>query len=139
MAAISSSPGSASAVLSHCRAHQQRGTGNPGGAGDIYRGQFPDLNLHQWTEAITTWFTCPLLDPTNSGRVVMDHLMKLVMAALEWTAARGETNVSAEFLQAAAEVLTLRQDAIQLIDGEPKEEGKQGLETEPGDAGTVSA
>jgi hypothetical protein len=105
----------------------------------IYRSQFPDLNLHQWTGAITTWLTHPLLDPANSGRAVMDHLMKLVMTALEWTAARGETEVRAETLQAAAEVLTLRQDAIQFIDGEPQEEGKQGLETEPGDAGIASA
>jgi hypothetical protein len=105
----------------------------------VYRSQFPDLTLHQWTGAITTWLTHPLLDPTNSGRVVMDHLMKLVTTALEWTAARGEADVSAEILQAAAEVLTLRQDAIQFIDGEPKEEGKPSEETEPGDAGAASA
>ncbi len=105
----------------------------------IYRSQFPDLNLHQWTGAITTWLTHPLLDPTNSGRVVMDPLMKLVTAALEWTAARGETNVSAETLEKAAEVLTLRQDAIQFIDGEPKEEGKPSLGMGLGDASTASA
>jgi hypothetical protein len=48
----------------------------------------------------------------------MDYLMKLVTTALAWTAARGETDVSAATLEAAAELLTLRRDAIRLIDGE---------------------
>lgn len=51
----------------------------------------------------------------------------------------GETDVRAETLEKAAEVLTLRQDAIQFIDGEPQEEGKPGPETELGEAGTASA
>lgn len=85
----------------------------------IYREQFPQLNLHQWTGAIHTWLTHPLLDPGSSGRVVMDYLMKLVTTALEWTTARGETEIRAETLEAAAELFTLRRDATQLIDGEP--------------------
>jgi hypothetical protein len=46
----------------------------------------------------------------------------LVTTALEWTAARGETDVSAATLDAVAELLTLRRDAIRLIDGDPEDE-----------------
>ena len=83
----------------------------------VYRETFPQLNLRQWSGAIYTWLTHPLLDPTSSGRVTMDYLMKLVTTALEWSHAAGETDVRAETLQAAAELLTLRRDAIRLIDG----------------------
>ncbi len=44
--------------------------------------------------------------------------MKLVTTTtLEWSYAAGETDVRAETLQAAAELLTLRRDAIRMIDG----------------------
>src|SRR5207302_9567292 len=46
-----------------------------------YRPLLPRLNLAQWTSSIHTWFTHPVLDPTHSGRVTMDNLMKLVMTA----------------------------------------------------------
>jgi len=75
---------------------------------NVYREPFPQLNLRQWSGAISTWLTHPLLDPTNSGRVVMDYVMKLVTTTLEWSYAAGE---------AAAELLTLRRDAIRVIDG----------------------
>ena len=65
------------------------------------------LNLRQWSGAIYTWLTQPVLDPTSSGRVTMDYLMKLVTTALEWSHAAGETDVRAETLQAAAELLGL--------------------------------
>jgi hypothetical protein len=81
------------------------------------RETFPQLNLRQWSESIYSWLTHPLLDPTGSGRVVMDHVMKLVSTALEWSYEAGETDVSAETLQAAAELLTLGRDTIRLIDG----------------------
>ncbi len=90
----------------------------------IYRAHLPQLSLHQWTGAIHTRLTHPLLDPGSSGRVVMDYLMKLVTTALEWTAARGEADVSAQTLEAVAELLTLRRDAIRLIDGEPGDAGQ---------------
>lgn len=83
----------------------------------VYRETFPQLNLRQWSGAIYTWLTHPLLDPTSSGRVVMDHVMKLVITALEWSYAAGETEVRAETLQAAAELLTLGRDTIRMIDG----------------------
>jgi hypothetical protein len=85
----------------------------------IYRGHLPQLSLYQWTEDNHTWLTHPLLDRGSSGWVVMDYLMKLVTTALEWTAARGEADVSAQTLEAAAELLTLRRHATRLIDGEP--------------------
>ena len=43
--------------------------------------------------------------------------MKLVTTALEWSYAAGETDVRAETLEAAAELLTLRRDATRVIDG----------------------
>ncbi len=77
----------------------------------------------QWSGAIHTWLTHPLLDPTSSGRVVMDYVMKLITTALERSYAAGETDVRAETLEAAAELLTLRRDAIRVIDGAPGEAG----------------
>src|SRR3989440_6105414 len=81
----------------------------------IYRPSFPELNLQQWTGSIYTWLTHPLLDPQKSGRVIMDHLMKLATTALQWSYFRGERNVTPKYLEAAAEALTLRQDTIHLI------------------------
>ncbi len=78
---------------------------------------FPQLNLRQWSGAIYSWLTHPLLDPTGGGRVVMGHLMKLVTTALEWSYEAGETDVRAETLEKAAELLTLGRDIIRLIDG----------------------
>src|SRR2546427_10597220 len=83
----------------------------------VYRELFPQLNLRQWTTAIHTWLTQPVLDPTNSGRVTMDYLMKLVTTALEWSFEASETNVRAETLEKAAELLVLRRDTLRIIDG----------------------
>jgi hypothetical protein len=84
----------------------------------IYRSSFPELNLQQWTGSMYTWLTHPLLDPQKSGRVLMDHLMKLVTTVLKWSYAQAETNVSPKHLEAAAEQLTLRRDRIQVVDAE---------------------
>src|SRR5256884_225944 len=84
----------------------------------IYRPSFPELNLQQWTGSIYTWLTHPLLDPQKSGRVLMDHAMKLVTTALKWSYAQAETDVSSKHLEAAAEQLTLRRDKIQVVDAE---------------------
>src|SRR5437660_826760 len=84
----------------------------------IYRPSFPALNLQQWTGSIYTWLTHPLLDPQKSGRVIMDHLMKLITTALEWSYAQAEINVSPKHLKAAAEHLTLRRDKIHLVDAQ---------------------
>jgi AAA domain len=82
----------------------------------IYHPSFPELNLRQWTGSIYTWLTHPLLDPQKSGRVIMDNLMKLVTTALELSYAQAEKNVSPKHLEGVAESLTLRRDAIHLID-----------------------
>ena len=83
----------------------------------LYHDLFPQLNLRQWSGSIYTWLTHPVLDPAASGRVTMDYLMKLVTTALEWTYAAGETNVRAETLELAAELLVLRRDTLRIIDG----------------------
>lgn len=83
----------------------------------VYQQLFPQLNLHQWASTIYTWLTHPVLDPTHSGRVTMDNLMKLVTTALEWTYEAGETTVRAERLKSAAELLVLRYDTLRIIDG----------------------
>src|SRR5712692_4165235 len=82
-----------------------------------YRPLLPQLNLRQWTSSIYTWLTHPVLDPTRSGRVTMDNLMKLVTTALEWSYLDGETDVRTERLKSAAELLVLRHDTLKLIDG----------------------
>jgi hypothetical protein len=84
----------------------------------IYRPSFPALNLQQWTGSIYTWLTHPLLDLQKSGRVLMDPLMKLVTTALKWSYAQAEAGVTSQHLKAAAELLTLRRDKIQIIDAE---------------------
>jgi hypothetical protein len=84
----------------------------------VYQQLFPQLNLRQWGGSIYTWLTQPVLDPTNSGRVTMDYLMKLVTIALEWSYQAGETDVRGETLQKAAQLLVLRRDTLRIIDGE---------------------
>ena len=90
----------------------------------IYRPSFPELNLRQWTGSIYTWLTHPLLDPQKSGRVLMDHLMKLVTTALEWSYMQGEINVRPNHLEAAAEQLTVRRDVIPIVDGIEQKKGE---------------
>jgi hypothetical protein len=96
----------------------------------IYRPSFPELNLQQWTGSIYTWLTHPLLDPQKSGRVIMDHLVKLVTTALEWSYAVGEKDVSPKQLEAAAEQLTLRRDAIHVVDVQSRKDEDEGKERE---------
>jgi AAA domain len=98
----------------------------------IYRPSFPELNLRQWTGSIYTWLTHPLLDPQKSGRVIMDHLMKLVTTALELSYEEAEIDVSSKHLEAAAGLL-LQRDTIRMIDGaepsvevHPKDTTEQG-------------
>jgi hypothetical protein len=99
----------------------------------VYRELFPHLNLRQWSGAIYAWLTQPVLDPTNSGRVTMDYLMKLVTTALEWSYQAGETDVRAETLESAASLLVLRRDTLRIIDGAgPSVEVPQSESTEQG-------
>ena len=83
----------------------------------VYRPLFPQLNLRQWAGSIYAWLTQPVLDPTHSGRVTMDNLMKLVTIALEWSYEARETDVRVERLKSAAELLVLRHDTLRIIDG----------------------
>src|SRR5712691_6842864 len=83
----------------------------------VFQPLLPQLNLRRWTSSIYAWLTHPVLDPTHSGRVTMDNLMKLVTTALEWSYLAGETEVRAERLKYAAELLVLRHDTLKLIDG----------------------
>jgi hypothetical protein len=89
--------------------------------------------LRQWTSSIYAWLTHPILDPTHSGRVTMDNLMKMVTTALERSYLAGETDVRAERLKSAAELLALRHDTLKLIDGAfPSTEAPQPPSTEQG-------
>jgi hypothetical protein len=83
----------------------------------VYQPLFGQLNLRQWAGTIYIWLTHPVLDPTHSGRVTMDNLMKLVTTALEWTYQVGEADVRASWLKSAAELLVLRHDTLRIIDG----------------------
>ena len=106
----------------------------------VYQPLLPQLNLRQWAGSIYTWLTQPVLDPTHSGRVTMDNLMKLVIAALEWSYEAKATDIQAETLEKAAQLLVLRRDTFRIIDGAgpsldapPSEDAKpgNGSETEP--------
>src|SRR6266699_3630628 len=76
----------------------------------VYQPLFPQLNLRQWAGTIYTWLTQPVLDPTHSGRVTMDNLMKLVTTVLEWSYEAKAPDVLAETLEKAAQLLVLRRD-----------------------------
>lgn len=105
----------------------------------VYREALPQLNLRRWSGSIYTWLTQSVLDPTNSGRVTMNYLMKLVKAALEWSYEAKSTDVLVEMLEKAATLLVLRRDTLRIIDGAgpsiealpvPREKGENGGKTE---------
>lgn len=89
---------------------------------ELYRSQLPDLHLRRWTKTIFSWLTNPILDPDESRRVTMDHLVRLVVAALRRAYERGATDVDATTLGEAAEIMVLRRDEIMTIDGQPPDE-----------------
>lgn len=98
----------------------------------VYQPLLPQLNLRQWTSSIYTWLTHPVLDPTRSGCVTMDNLMKLVVAALEWSYEAKAPDVEAKWLERAAELLVLRHDTLWVIDGtSPLVEADQARVSEP--------
>lgn len=98
----------------------------------VFQPLLPQLNLRQWTGSIYDWLTQSVLDPTNSGRVTMDNLMKLVLAALQWSYEAKALDVQVAWLELAAELLVLRHDTFRIIDGEgpSRETGKQASGTE---------
>ncbi len=84
----------------------------------VYQELFPHLNLRQWSSFIYNWLTQSHFDPAHSGRVTMDHLMKLVTTALEWTYEANAPDVQAQTLEDAASLLVLRRDTFRIIDGD---------------------
>jgi len=64
----------------------------------------------------------------------MDHLMKLITMALEWSYVQGEKDVNPKHLEAAAEQLTLRRDMMYLIDSIERKEEDKGRNEEPSKA-----
>jgi hypothetical protein len=98
----------------------------------VFQPLLPQLNLRQWTGSMYDWLTHTVLDPTSSGRVSMDNLMKLVIAALEWSYEAKATDVQVEYLERAAELLVLRHDTFRIIDGDgPDAPVSQSDEAEP--------
>src|SRR6266496_231459 len=83
----------------------------------VYAPALPQLNLLRWGSSIYTWLTNPVLDPTHSGRVTMNYLMKLVKTALEWSYEAKSTDVVIEMLEKAATLLVLRRNTLWIIDG----------------------
>jgi len=83
----------------------------------VFQPLLPQLNLRRWAGSIYDWLTQPPLDPTRSGRVTMDNLMKLVIAALEWSYEAKAPDVQVKWLERAAELLVLRHDTLWIIDG----------------------
>lgn len=105
----------------------------------VYCEALPQLNLRRWAGSIYTWLTQSVLDPTHSGRVTMNYLMKLVKAALEWSYEAQSPDVLVEMLEKAATLLVLRRDTLRIIDGAgpridvfqaPPENGEHGNKTE---------
>src|SRR5260370_2452002 len=70
----------------------------------------------------------------------MDYLMKLVTTALEWAYADGDTEVRAETLERAVELMVLRRNTLWIIDGAGPSIGEHQLKsTEQGNGnGTKS-
>lgn len=85
----------------------------------IYRDQLPDLHLLCWTRPIFTWLTHATLDPDGTKRVTMDHLTRLVTAALRRSYEQGASHVDAATLSQTADLMILRRDEIVEIAGVP--------------------
>ncbi|MFL5696687.1 MAG: ATP-binding protein [Ktedonobacteraceae bacterium] len=87
----------------------------------LYRDQLPDLHLLRWTRPIFTWLTHATLDPDGTKRVTMDHLTRLVTAALRRSYEQGARDVDAATLTQTAELMILRRDEIIEIAGTPND------------------
>ncbi len=87
----------------------------------LYRDQLPDLHLLRWTRPIFTWLTHTTLDPDGTKRVTMDHLTRLVTAALRRSYEQGARDVDAATLTQTAELMILRRDELVEIAGVPSD------------------
>ncbi len=86
---------------------------------ELYRGQFPHLQLHRWAKTIFAWLINPILDSDGPSRVTMDHLSKLVVTSLKRAYEQGATDLDAPTLQTVAEEMILRRDDITSLDEPP--------------------
>jgi len=86
---------------------------------DLYREQFPALELVPYAASVYAWLTTPLFDPDRTARVPMDLLEKLIALALRTAHAEGLPTVTGEVLHAAAEVLRASRHRTAEVDGEP--------------------
>src|SRR6266566_1433363 len=106
----------------------------------VFQPLLPQLNLRRWAGSIYDWLTQPPLDPTRSGRVTMDNLMKGVLAALEWSYEAKALDVQVKWLERAAELLVLRHDTLRIIDGAgPSVEADQASAASPEQANEMQA
>jgi hypothetical protein len=85
----------------------------------LYRDQLPDLHLLRWTRPIFSWLTHATLDPDGTKRVTMDHLTRLVTAALRRSYEQGARDVDDATLTQTAELMVLRRDEIVEISSLP--------------------
>jgi AAA domain len=85
----------------------------------LYREQVQLRQLLRWTKPIFSWLTHATLDPDGTGRVTMDHLSRLVMAALRRSYEQGASDVDAATLTRVAELMILRRDEIVEIVDKP--------------------
>ncbi len=85
----------------------------------LYREQLPDLHSLRWTRPIFSWLTHATLDPDGTGRVTMDHLSRLVTAALRRSYEQGASDVDPLTLTQTAELMILRREEIGEIAGTP--------------------
>ncbi len=85
----------------------------------LYREQLPHLHLLRWTKPIFSWLTHATLDPDGTGRVTMDHLSRLMTAALRRSYEQGASDVDAATLTRVAELMILRRDEIVEIADKP--------------------
>ncbi len=82
----------------------------------VYRGLFPQLNLPMGRlDLHLADASSPRPEPLRPRHD--DNLMKLVTTALEWTYEAGETDVRAERLKSAEELLVLHHGMLKIIDG----------------------
>jgi hypothetical protein len=82
---------------------------------ELYRPQFPALQLGIWANSITEWLTHPVLDPDGAKRVTMDHLASLVTISLRSIYQQGQSSVDGGLLKQTAERMILHRDDVALL------------------------
>ena len=88
----------------------------------LYRGQFPQLNLQRWTPYIFTSLTHSVLDPDGTRRVPMALLTRFVESALLRVHKQGATDVDESILQVVTKRMISRRKKTMPSDDEPPDE-----------------